>query len=219
MDLREKRRQELDSQMGERRDVIIQSAIEVFKEKGIDNAKMTDIADRAQVGIATLYRYFKPKSEIVIAAATWIWNEEMSELNNLFNKEGFIDLKPIDRVRKILEVAIDIYHKHPDVMSFLEQFDNYVVKEQVPAEKLEGYEKSVINMKYVMHDAISKGKEDGSIKESIDTEMFYITITHSLMSLSQKLILRGKVLNSDILIKGDDQIGLLIDMAVNYLKK
>jgi hypothetical protein len=70
-----------------------------------------------------------------------------------------------------------------------------------------------------MYDAISKGKEEGSIKDSIDTEIFYITITHSLMSLSQKLILRGKVLNSDNLIKGDDQIGLLIDMAVNYLKK
>lgn len=219
MDLKSKRKRELDSQKEKRREEIIQVAIEVFKEKGIENAKMTDIAERAQFGIATVYRYFKTKTELAIAAAIWLWDEEMNILNDMFHQADFLELGALERVRRILEVSLDIYHNHQDLLRFLEQFDNYIVKEQIPLEKLENYEKSIIDMKYAMFDAIEHGKKEGSIKDNIDLEIFYITITHSLMSLSQKLILRGKILNSNNKVEGDDQIKLLIDMALSYIKK
>ena len=219
MDLRLKRKIELDSQKEKRRAEIVQVAIEVFKEKGIDNAKMTDIAEKAQFGIATVYRYFNTKTELVIASATWLWNEEMSVLNNMFNEADFLELRAVERVRKILELSLDIYHNHQDLLRFLEQFDNYIVKEQIPLEKLENYEKNIIDMKYAMFSAINQGKKEGSIKDTVDLDTFYMTIMHSLMSLCQKLILRGRILNSDNEIQGDDQIRLLIDMALNYISK
>ncbi len=47
-----------------RKKLIIQSALSVFKEKGLEHATMDEIAQKADFGKATLYYYFKSKDEI-----------------------------------------------------------------------------------------------------------------------------------------------------------
>ncbi|MFA9399434.1 MAG: TetR/AcrR family transcriptional regulator, partial [Clostridiaceae bacterium] len=53
MNLRKLRQLELDEQKEKRKEEIIIAASEIFKSQGIDNTKMTDIAEKAQVGVAT----------------------------------------------------------------------------------------------------------------------------------------------------------------------
>lgn len=217
MNLKIKRKLEMDKQKIKRKEQVVLAAIEVFKEKGIDNSKMTDIAERAEIGVATVYRYFNTKTDIVIDAATVMWEEKISILYDKFSEPVFMGLNGADRVREILNLFINIYQKYPEFMSFLEHFDNYIVKESIPLENLFSYEKIIIDTKTVIFDAIDHGKKDGSIKSNIDNDAFYITITHSLMSLCQKLILRGTILRSNKDVQGVSQLKTLIDMAMLYL--
>ena len=217
MDLKVKRKLEMDDQKEKRKEDIVLAAIEVFKEKGIDNSKMTDIAEKAEIGVATVYRYFNTKFELAIASATTLWEGKISLLYNKFYEPAFMELNGADRVRTILNLFICVYERYPEFISFLEHFDNYIVKESIQLENLESYEKIIIETKSAIFDAIDQGKKDGSIKSNIDNDVFYITITHSLMSLCQKLILRGTILKSDKDIQGDTQLKLLIDMAMGYL--
>lgn len=48
----------------ERRDTILDAAIEIFSEKGLDGANVEDIAQAAGIGKGTIYLYFKSKGEI-----------------------------------------------------------------------------------------------------------------------------------------------------------
>ena len=217
MEVKIKRKLEMDNQKGKRKEQVVLAAIEVFKQKGIVNSKMTDIATKAEIGVATVYRYFNTKSELVIAAATTLWEEKISILFNKFDEPTFMELNGADRVRTILNIFVSVYQKYPEFISFLEHFDNYIIKESIPLENLENYEIIIMDTKLAIFHAIDKGKKDGSIKSNMDNDAFYITITHSLMSLSQKLILRGNILRSDSDIKGDTQLKLLIDMAMLYL--
>lgn len=217
MNLKAKRKLEMDNQKEKRKEEVVLAAIEVFKEKGIDNSKMTDIADKAEIGVATVYRYFNTKFDLAIAAATTLWKDEISILYSKFYEPTFMELTGAHRVRLILNLFINIYKDYPEFISFLEHFDNYIVKESIPLESLESYEKIIIDTKIIMFDALDQGKKDGSIKANVDNNIFYITITHSLMSLCQKLILRGTILRSDRDIQGDTQLRLLIDMAMCYL--
>ena len=51
-------------------DEVIDAALSrVFIKQGIDKTKMTDIAEEAQIGVASVYRYFKTKPDIAIEAA------------------------------------------------------------------------------------------------------------------------------------------------------
>lgn len=200
-----------------RKEEVILASIEVFKKHGIENAKMTDIADKADVGVASIYRYFTTKPELVIEAALKTWEIVIDTFYKDFSKENYKSLNGIKSVETLLEVFLNLYKHHKDFMRFIEEFDHYVIKEKISSDKLELYERTILNLKPLMLDALQKGKQDGTIKQQVDNQTFYMTITHSLISLSQKLISRNTILNSDHDIEGEEQIKLLIQMALQYI--
>ena len=202
-----------------RRQRVILGAREVFLEKGIDNAKIAEIADRAKVGVASVYRYFSTKTDLLLEVAVDYWRSEMEYTSEpLLYEISKLNLTGCEKVEKILKIFQRLYKEHPDFFRFLEMFDNHVIKEGIPPEKLEFYEMNIINSKPLLYEAIEQGKEDGSIRKELDTVKFYMTITHSLMSLSQKLLIRGHIITSDRTVDGLEQINLLVDMAVKYIK-
>lgn len=218
MDLRTKRKIEMNDQKEKRKEEVIEAAVKVFKKKGIEKSKMTDIAAKAEVGVASVYRYFKTKPELVIAAGTEFWREEIDSLYHNLNSLDFNELNGLEKVNRILNVFLILFQGQSDFIRFIEEFDNYIVKEQIPPDKLQAYEKGIIDLKPVMFEALKQGKEDGSVRKSIDDNEFYVTITHSLMTLCQKLTLRGTILRSDKEIGSEVQIRLLIEMALAYIK-
>lgn len=217
MELKEKRKQEQESAKNQRKEEVIVAALDIFKTKGIESTKMTEIAERAELGVASLYRYFKTKPEIVVEAACKLWQDEIATQYEVYTAEAFLAKKGAEQVREILEVFLVLYRDHQDFLRFLDEFDRYIVKEHVSAEKLKAYEKSIIDLKPILIKALEVGKADGSIRTEVEAEAFYFSITHGLMSLCQKLILRGKVLESDDVVQGEVQIQTIIDMAVNYI--
>ncbi len=217
MEAKAKRRIELDRQIEARKEEIKDAAIKEFIENGIDNSKISDIAKRAEVGAATVYRYFETKPKLVIECATKLWRSGMDSLTQQLNPANFKDLNGFEQVKKILETIGSLHETHPVLLRMMEQFDNYVVKEQIPKEQLLQYEAGIIDTRAMMLDAIRTGQKDGSIRPEVDAIRFYSAATHSLVSLSQKLLLRGDVIQSDQEVDAKAQIALLIEMELYYI--
>lgn len=202
-----------------RKEEVILASIEIFKKHGIENSKMTDIADQADIGVASIYRYFSTKPELVIEAAIKIWEDVIDTFYKDFSTESYKSLNGIKSVETLLEVFLKLYKHHKDFMRFIEEFDHYITKEKISPDKLELYESAILNLKPLMLDALQKGKQDGSIIQHVDNHIFYMSITHTLLSLCQKLISRNTILNSDQDVEGEVQIKLIIEMAIQYLSK
>lgn len=218
MDLREKRKIEIDNQKKRRKEEVVLAASEVFKKQGIENTKMTDIAEKAEIGVASVYRYFKTKPDLAVEVACKFWSDEISELYQYYTQEEFLHKNGITKVKEILEVYLKLYEEHQDFIRFMDEFDRYVIKENISKEKLKTYEKSIIDLKSLLLNAIEEGNEDGTIRRDLAREEFYFSINHALMSLCQKLILRSDVLESDKYVKSEDQIKMIIEMAVKYIE-
>lgn len=62
MGLKERRAREKSA----RRELILEAARELLHEKGLNGASMNQIAKRAELGVATLYSYFKNKEELFL---------------------------------------------------------------------------------------------------------------------------------------------------------
>ena len=52
----------------DRSDVILETVLELLKEVGYDQIRMQDVADRAGVGLSTIYRRWPAKQDVVRAA-------------------------------------------------------------------------------------------------------------------------------------------------------
>lgn len=219
MNLKEKRKIELDNQKNHRKEEVILAALEVFKKKGIENTKMTDIAEKAEIGVASVYRYFKTKPDLAVEAACKFWSDEISKLYKYYTEEEFLEKNSITKVKELLEIYLKLYKEHQDFIRFIDEFDRYVVKENISMERLKAYEKSIIDLKPLLINVLEQGKEEGTIRKDLNSEQFYFSINHALMCLSEKLILRGNILESDEYVQGEEQLKMIIEMAVNYIKQ
>lgn len=54
------------------RERLLRSAVDVISENGIDATTISDIAERADVGLGTVYYYFKSKDDLARAVMEWI---------------------------------------------------------------------------------------------------------------------------------------------------
>lgn len=217
MEASEKRKLEREHQSESRRDEIIAAAVKEFVSSGIENTRITDIARRAEVGPATVYRYFETKPNLVVECATKLWNGEMTDLAPLINTAKEEGKTGLEHVRALLGVMGELYDKCPEWLRLLEQFDNYIVRENVPREQLAGYEQSIFKTQALMIEAIKQGQEDGTIRPDVDGKSFCVTATHTITALSQKLLLRGYVVKSDSELDAKTEIDTLIEMALRYL--
>lgn len=57
--------------MKEKRELILQSVLELFMEKGINGLKVSQIAARAEIGKGTVYEYFNSKEELFLGAVEY----------------------------------------------------------------------------------------------------------------------------------------------------
>lgn len=200
-----------------RKQEVVRVAAKIFKESGIDNTKISDIAKEAGVGVASMYRYYKTKSDIVIATGIYLWQSEIEEFLNDLKLIDYDALSGYEQVVNILSVFQRMVLEKKDLLCYLEQFDNYIVKEKIPKTRLDEYEAHVLNIRPFIEKAIEHGQEDGTIDQSIDATTFYVTVMHMLMSLSQKLVLRGDIISHDTEVTYDIQIKMAIDMVLNYI--
>ncbi|MUL41381.1 TetR family transcriptional regulator [Streptomonospora sp. PA3] len=84
------------------REAIVEAAYELFAERGFEGVTVADIAERAEVGRATFFRYFGDKQEVV------------------FGGDEGLDAALADEAR-LLPAAAPIGDSLPDALAYLRQ--------------------------------------------------------------------------------------------------
>jgi len=191
---------------------IVDVATNLFLTNGIDNVTVKDIADAANVGEMTIYRYFGKKQAIVAEAVLSLQDIVASDYFDLNKaKTGF------EKLEMFYSYYLDIFKHRPEYFRFIREFDLMMMGENETT--LKQYEKGVDAFKVAYLDAYNLGLRDGSVKEIDKIELFYFTSTHALIELCKKLSYKKGVLVQDKRIKKSDEISCLISIFLNTLKK
>ena len=196
----------------------VAAAAKLFLARGIDDVKMTDIADACGIGVATLYRYFGTKTHVTIAAMTHLWDELNVMFSGVFDSPVFLQQSGIKQVTDLMKMYIVLYDAHKDFMRLLGEFDLMLIRENVPAAELAEYERSIINFYPVFLRAFNTGLADGSVREGIDPYAFYIAHAHAFMEVSKKLI-QGELLPNDDFSNASGELAMLVQSAAYFLAK
>ena len=202
----------------QRKNEVVLAALEIFSNSGIESTTMVDVAKRANVGVASVYRYFSTKFDLALAAAIVLWQDQINPYFASVIDETTQKESGLQQVMRLLNVTTTLYQELPHALRFLEYFDNFIVSASIDHSRLVNYAVSFGSSKSLFMEALVLGKKDGSIRSDLDQEAFYYTISHTLISLAQKLILRGDIVDSDEFIDKLDQVKIVIEMARTYIK-
>lgn len=190
---------------------LVDIATDLFMTRSIQDVTIRDIAISAQVGEATIYRYFGKKQVLVMQSAMKLQQIVSTDYFKLEEKKtGY------QKLEAFYMSYLNIFEHHRDFYKFIREFDLYMREEDTNT--LNPYESAIDLFKNEYMKAYEIGLSDGSIKAQEDVEMFYFTTTHALLELCKKLAMK-EVLNQDKTIKKTAEIRCLINLILRDIEK
>ena len=190
---------------------LVDIATDLFICRSIQDVTIRDIAISAQVGEATIYRYFGKKQDLVVQSAMKL---QQAVNANFFKvsegKNGY------EKIEIFYKSYLDIFNAHPEFYKFINEFDAFMAGDN--SSVIDPYESVIGQYEKVYMDAYNEGLKDGSIKKQNDIKVFYFSTTHSLLELCKKLSIRKAVLNQDKAGEKSAEVQCLINIILSSIK-
>jgi len=96
-------------------DKIFEAATEVFIEKGMDGARMQDIADRAGINKSLLHYYYRTKDRLFTAVFEMIAGQMFRKFGPVFDEQMSFE----EKIRFFIREHISFLQKNPKLPVFL----------------------------------------------------------------------------------------------------
>lgn len=180
----------------ERIQLIIHEAERLFLENGFEKVQMQDIADAAGIGIATLFRYFPKKDQLIVAAAVKNLQPTLVRFEQFVDEEG----TAYERLEVILNHFFEMQLERTDHARFREAFESYASFVATPLPDIETYIDVQRRIMQTLEPLIEDGKRDGSFRPDIDVKVTVVTIINAFGTFGNNIMLKSHIsyLENDI---------------------
>ena len=171
---------ELDAQRkAATRNRILKTGFEVFAEKTIDATSIQQIADAAGIGIATVFRHFSSKGELVAAVNTWAWSQ--------YTNKGIPGLgramqTAAENFESYLDAFIELYRNHKDLLRYNQFFNVYVMREGIPSTQMSPFLNIIDSVAARFHAMYQKAMVDGSLRTDVSEREMLSKTLHLMLA-------------------------------------
>ena len=153
---------------------ILETGFRVFAEQTIDKVTMQEVADAAGIGVATVYRYYSTKPALVLGVNGWIWEQYLPGMLRAEQTEG---VTAAERFEYYLDIFLDLYRNHKDMLRFNQFFNIYIEHEDVSGDGMQLYRSMAWKVAERFHEIYVLGQQDGSLRTDVpEQEMFFATL-------------------------------------------
>lgn len=154
-----------------KKEVIIEKAAKLFREKGFGAASMRDLAEVVGVEAASLYNHIQSKSEILQAICFKVANEFISHLEAVERNN--------DSILKKMETIIRFH-----IRMMLEQYEYVYISDHEWRHLPEPYLSNFLNQRRSYRKRLSDIIEDGIAKNEMKNIEPYVAILTILSAIS-----------------------------------
>lgn len=198
---------------GGSRDQILRAALQEFATKGIDGARVDEIARVSNVNKNMIYHYFQSKENLFIEVL-----EDVYE--NIRFRQQDIQLRgldPVSAMRRLVEHTADIWIEVPEFNRLLASENLHQASHVKKSKKIRGmYHPLIASVSSIL----DRGVEEGVFREGIDPVDLYISITslsahYVAHRYTFEAIFKTKLMTAKKLKERKEVIG---DMILRYLK-
>ena len=173
-------------EMAARRERLLEAGFRLMSARTIEAVTLQQIADEAKIGIATLYRYFKAKPDLVIEIGTNIWKRYYVEVEKEYARLNGPAMNAAEELEFFLDSIIELYRSRRDVLRFNRNFDTYVQHERCTAAQMRPYNDAVAVFAKKFHTVVRKAREDGSLRIPVSEPRLFVNLLYTMLSVAGK---------------------------------
>lgn len=175
--------------VAQREQAILETARNMFAEKGFHNTNLNDVAQAVGIARGTIYLHFPTKEELLLA----IINQAEEYLLTRLNKAIRPGDDPVAKLSKVLKELLHTYENYGGLIKVMSDDLRRVV-----AQKLYGGDR-VRPLPDFVQRIIEEGKQAGIIKKEINTAVAaYALFSVVTIGTYQELIFGGQVSGEEI---------------------
>lgn len=200
-----------------RREKLLKAGLKLFSANGIESVKLQEIADEAQVGIATLYNYYGNKVNLVNAISAYMWKNVWEENIRTVGANVINSYNAYQRVEGYFDLMIYLYKEHPEVLRFSGYYKTYMNQGNVEKAEKNEHLDVVAPIADIFHDMYEKAQIDKSIRTDIDEQTMFTTLALTMLGMAERYA-QGLVWASNDANDYMKELLILKDMMLKWLK-
>ncbi|MEL7489992.1 MAG: TetR/AcrR family transcriptional regulator [Pseudomonadota bacterium] len=135
---------------------ILSAAFELMTERGYDNVKIGEIAERADVANATFFLHFPTKAALVSA-----FNEQVAE--KIVERLGEFDLGAVEQLELLRAILLDEWSRHADLLRQI------VI--DAAAQDQKAFSDTSASLIALVEDIVRKGQAAGDFSKAFDADI------------------------------------------------
>jgi len=176
---------------------------------------MQEIADANGIGVATLFRYFPKKDNLIVAVA--VQHEERTL--EAFDEIVQLKASAFERLEKLLDFLLDnTSEQKQNDTKFREAFESYAAFKKEPLTDIDIYIQVQKQIMGSLQPIIEDAKVDGSIRQDISAKETITTIINTYGTFGNNVALKAPISYLDKDIEPHTQQHVLKEMLLAYIK-
>lgn len=203
--------------MQQREQKILEAAMALFCEKGLEETSIDEIAGRAGVGSATIYRYYETKAQLAIQSGVEYWKKIAQQYLNLTEIKGYSDMTGLKQLECIMDALVMIFEKERGFLKYLQEFEVFVRRYEIDMERLAEYEESIMSLKPRVTDALEKGLQDGTLSFEWSPNEVCYSLAHTAFGVMKRFAWNGSMLELDSQVELILQVKIAIKLLIRGL--
>jgi len=161
----------------EKRDRIINAALDEFAKVGFEKGSTNNIIKAAGISKGSLFHYFNDKQELYDYLIDFTFTNIVTKIKNDLNWDNR-DL--IERIREIGEIKLVFLENYPSLYNFMAKVYKNIVSVEEITELAEKYESGILSKIY------TENIDYGMIKEGLDKTKTFDTIRWGIEKFSEE---------------------------------
>ncbi len=149
--------------MGDKRDAILQSALDILVEKGINFIRIAEVARRADIGKGTVYEYFKSKDDLISGAIEMGLGLCVDHISTEVEGNGSFQ----NRYDAFCDAVLDITEKGP-FLSMVSSSPGIALSPSALKKINAALEKTMNPIYSIFEDIMQKGVAEGALNKPGD---------------------------------------------------
>ena len=176
-----------DEQEAERRrKQLLEAGFDLFSRHGIEAISLQMVADTAEVGVATLYKYYQNKLNLVIAISAEVWENVWKEILETFGLKALEGMNAYQLIEYYCDSIISLYQEKPEVLRFSANYKTYICREGVSQEQLKVQLDVLKPIGVLFYRKYEEATIDGSIRTDISERELFTTLTLTMLGMAER---------------------------------
>lgn len=201
----------------QREQKILEAAMALFCEKGLEETSIDEIAGRAGVGSATIYRYYETKAQLAIQSGVEYWKKIAQQYLNVTEIKGYSDMTGLKQLECIMDALVMIFEEERGFLKYLQEFEVFVRRYEIDMERLAAYEESIMSLKPRVTDALEKGLQDGTLSFEWSPNEVCYSLAHTAFGVMKRFAWNGSMLELDSQVELILQVKITIKLLIRGL--